>query len=246
MDIAAGFLNHYSAYGLRGVLQIVSARLLHRFPETQVRVPGIAHPIHLRVRSADTCLFRQVIRDKMYDWDFPKPPKIIVDAGAQIGLASIWFANKYPEVRIISIEPEPDNLRMLRRNTSYYPNISVFPNALWGKQATLGMDYSPNSTLSWQVRPGGKGEIQAVTMNEIIDLFNLAHIDVFKCDIEGSEKEVFETSSPWIGKIDTILIETHDRFKPGCTEAFESATRDFSSRTGKGETIYASRLTAFE
>ena len=48
---------------------------------------------------------------------------------------------------------------------------------------------------------------------------------VLKIDIEGAEKEVFLNSSSWIDKVDTIIVEPHDRFCPGCTEVLENVAK---------------------
>ena len=37
--------------------------------------------------------------------------RVIVDAGANIGLASVWFANRFPQAKIIAIEPRAGQLR---------------------------------------------------------------------------------------------------------------------------------------
>ncbi len=52
-------------------------------------------------------------------------------------------------------------------------------------------------------------------------------IDILKVDIEGAEKEVFE-SSDWMGSVRCLAIELHDWIKPGCSAAVGSVTRDFS------------------
>ena len=60
---------------------------------------------------------------------------------------------------------------------------------------------------------------------------------VFKIDIEGAEREVFETPAEWIGKVGAVMVELHDDINPGCHEAFEKATRGFSSSVINGETV---------
>src|SRR5262245_2111203 len=41
---------------------------------------------------------------------------LIVDAGANIGAAAIWFSIMFPEALIVAIEPAPANVALLRRN----------------------------------------------------------------------------------------------------------------------------------
>jgi hypothetical protein len=67
------------------------------------------------------------------------------------------------------------------------------------------------------------------------------YVDLLKVDIEGAEKEVFESSSRWIDRVGAIAIELHDQLKSGCSSAFRDATRDFSYESRKGETIFVAR-----
>ena len=51
--------------------------------------------------------------------------KYIIDAGANIGLTSVFLANCCPNAKIDALEVEPDNLRVMQLNCAPYPNIQV-------------------------------------------------------------------------------------------------------------------------
>jgi hypothetical protein len=54
------------------------------------------------------------------------------------------------------------------------------------------------------------------------------NIDLLKLDIEGAEREIFGASDlDWMARTNAIIIELHDRFRPGCEAAFFSAARRF-------------------
>ena len=57
-------------------------------------------------------------------YDFPfsvdPSPDWIIDAGANTGMASVYFAKWYPHAKIVAIEPDPHNFELLQRNTSRY------------------------------------------------------------------------------------------------------------------------------
>lgn len=38
-------------------------------------------------------------------------PKLIIDGGANVGYASVWFANKFPKAKIFAVESEDENLK---------------------------------------------------------------------------------------------------------------------------------------
>src|SRR5205823_6224497 len=58
---------------------------------------------------------------------------LIVDAGANIGAASLWFARMFPDAIIAAVEPEPGNAAVLRRNIEGRPNIRLFEAAIGGE-----------------------------------------------------------------------------------------------------------------
>jgi FkbM family methyltransferase len=185
----------------------------------------------------------QVILQSQYEWEFPKSPRVIVDAGANIGLASIFFANKYPGATIISVEPAPSNLELLRKNMAHYPNSVIVPGALWKDNSNVTVVDPGGGEWGFQVAEGALGNsgVAALTMDGLMDQCGIDYVDLLKVDIEGAEKEVFETSSTWIDRVGAIAIELHDHLKSGCSRAFRDATRDFGHESCKGEAIFVVR-----
>jgi FkbM family methyltransferase len=64
-------------------------------------------------------------------------PEFIIDAGANIGLASVYFASRFPNARILAIEPERKNFEILVKNVERYPNVQPILGALWGERAEV-------------------------------------------------------------------------------------------------------------
>ena len=101
------------------------------------KLKGIKSKLFLRTGSSDYEVFKQIFLENQYDVKYKAPPGVIVDCGANIGLASIYFANKYPSAKIIAIEPEKDNFELLKLNTGEYTNIIPVNNGIWNKKANL-------------------------------------------------------------------------------------------------------------
>ena len=68
---------------------------------------------------------------------------------------------------------------------------------------------------------------------------NIDSIDIFKIDIEGSEKELFEMNYEyWLPKTKCLIVETHDRMKPGCSESVLNTIRKYDfEKIESGENI---------
>lgn len=66
----------------------------------------------------------------------------------------------------------------------------------------------------------------SITIDKIIELYNIDKIDILKIDIEGSEKEVFEESE-WLDKVNILIIELHDRMKKGCSQSVLNSVMKF-------------------
>lgn len=226
--------------GTRGVVLLAGMRLWGRPKEVTVSVPGVVHPIHVRMRSSDISLVRDILLEKAYEWELPRAPRVIVDAGANIGLASIYYANRYPEARIISVEPEPSNANLLRRNLSYYPNSVALEAALWKANEPVSVVDPGLGDWGFRTIPGSAG-VQGITLDRLMDQCSIEHIDLLKVDIEGAEKEVFGDPSQWIDRVGAIVIEPHDRFKVGCSRSLYIATQDFEIERRRGEMVFLAR-----
>ena len=56
----------------------------------------------------------------MFYPNFDKNEIVIIDAGANIGFASVFYKNKFPNSRIVALEPEKENFNWLKKNTLKY------------------------------------------------------------------------------------------------------------------------------
>lgn len=235
--------------GARGLLS-AALGLLRRRPELlQVEPLGVVHPLFLRVPSSDVPTFEQVFISKQYEFGVKWAPKYIIDAGANIGLAAVYFANKFPDARIVAIEPEASNLEILRRNVAPYPNITVACAALWHEDSTIDLVDPGLGNWGFMVQAGHDGErygpvvhtVRSVTVDAVMRQYGIDHVDILKMDIEGSEREVFGDPSAWIDAVDAMIVELHDRMKPGCSRSFYLGSADFENEWLQGENVYMAR-----
>lgn len=188
------------------------------------RLPGLAHPINIRAKSSDEYAFRQIFLAKEYEFEYAGTPRTIIDAGSNIGLAAVYFANRFPDARIICLEPESSNIEILRLNIKPYPNISVIQAGLWGKTSYLRVRDLGFGNWGFIVEESSQDDpqaIKAVSLPDLMKEYQLETVDIVKMDIEGSEKEVLEAgnSQDWISKCNVLVIELHDRMKAGTSSA---------------------------
>lgn len=192
---------------------------------------NIKHSFRLRSNTSDTRTFDFIFTHREYDLDLDFFPKVIIDAGANIGLAAIFFATKYPSTKIISIEPEPSNYELLEENTRKYDNIIALNKALSNESdqdlAITDKGYGNWGFITEPIKVESKKEspiVKSISIKEIMKQYDLGTLDIVKIDIEGYEKEVFEKNSEtWLPFTRCLIIELHDRMKNGCSKSFFSA-----------------------
>jgi FkbM family methyltransferase len=247
MSVRAGLSRYYRIFGLRGVLAISAYRLFGQPEEITGRPAGIRNPVHIRLRTTDPSTYLAILVGREYAIDLPFSPKTILDAGANIGMASIYFTHRYPEAKIIAIEAEASNFEVLVRNVVPYPNIIPVHAALWNRDGEISVsnpDPATGVSGNWAFvthEGDGGARVRAITMQTLMEEMRISAIDMAKIDIEGAEQEVFEDTR-WLTGTRCLMIELHDRFRPGCTAAVAPAMREFVS-TQRGETTFYVRRT---
>jgi FkbM family methyltransferase len=202
----------------------------------------------LRIRPWTTALLvlEQVRGKREYDLPLAAAPALVIDAGANVGITTSFFAQTFPAAQVVAIEPERENFDLLRRNVGSLANVSAVHAALWSG-ATAQQIVDPGiGPWRFQVRPAedapDEGAVaQGLSVDDVLGRFESRGPLLLKMDIEGAEREMLSTSSAWIDRVDVLAIELHDRYWAECTQAFEAATRDFAAKQVSGELTVAYR-----
>jgi FkbM family methyltransferase len=247
MDLWKSWKYYRRFLGTNGAISAAKGRIRNSPELFEMSSPEASFPFDLRVPSSDVGVYSQVFLKHEYKFEVNKTPSFIVDAGANIGLASIFFASRFPGTRILAIEPEKTNFEVLVKNTALYPNIIPVHAALWGDNAEI--DVVDPGLGNWGFMTAAQGgtakqmgqKVQGMTLDSIFDQYGIQRISIFKSDIEGAELEVFRNSSSWIDRIDSLIVELHEHMKPGCNRTFHRATDDFAWEWTQGELVYLTR-----
>ncbi len=246
--VALRYAHHVQVFGFgRGLL------FATRPPRGEVAVTWeeSPYPVWVRPGSSDISTFKEVLIENEYAFALLKVPHTIIDVGANIGLASIWFAVHYPEAKIFAVEAERMNFDLLVKNVAVFPNITPMHAALWSHGGMLAID-DPNDDGPWGFQTkemssdaaGEYGTVEALGGAELIARSGFGRVDLLKIDIEGAEKEVFSDpgAKQWLDDVNSIAIELHDRFQPGCSRAFFNRVQDFPIELSNGgNTFFVSR-----
>jgi FkbM family methyltransferase len=170
----------------------------------------------------------------------------IVDAGGYIGTAAIAFALAFPEATIVTIEPSVRNFAILRANVAAFPNIVTIRAALAAQPGRIPLvdRWAGQWGYSTFTAPGPGcpepipvNDTEAVTVPQLLERFNKEGIDILKLDIEGAEIEILTPPPLWMKRVGVVFAELHDRFRPGCTDAFNAATYGRENSLTDGEKI---------
>ena len=174
--------------------------------------------------SSDYDVLRQVIFEAEYELacsafehNFKTfEPIRIVDAGANIGLTSLFFTERFPNSVIYALEPEPENFKMLLKNIAGLDIIKPLQNALSaekGKRFDLGKSMRDGADWARTTRESVNGTIGGITLNELLIEIG-GFLDILKIDIEGAERFIFDNqaSQDFLNKTRVLVIEIHDEF----------------------------------
>ena len=228
---------YLNVFGMQGGMLALCAVLLKCSVKLKIHSKKLGAWVAIRTKSSDLAVFEKVIANEEYKINCLHNPCIIIDAGANIGLSTLYFATQFPSARVIAIEPDESNFRMLEENVARFDNVFPIRAALWKRSEMVNLMGEKHS--DFRIDTGSSGSsVQGITVEELMRNFSIEHIDLFKMDIEGAEKEVFESDISWINKTSLIVIELHDRFKPGCSEAVNSALKNFHVKWEQGENSF--------
>lgn len=183
--------------------------------------------MYIRTETGDINMFYEIFWSEMYtipESVMPAPLNI-VDLGANVGFTTIYFALKYPDAKIVSLEPSKMNFVVLQKNTAQHKNVVALNAAIWFESKEiqfLEAPYAYNSKIA-EGETGGSYSIAAYNVSDILQKENMETVDLLKIDIEGAEKDILQKNADWLYKVKNIIIEIHEPY------AFADLQRDLSA-----------------
>lgn len=217
------------------------AKLLNSSQIT-VSVPGNLLA-RVRPKTSDFSVLRQIFRNREYalpdgyvrarvEAEYARilasgGVPVIVDAGANIGAASIWFHQQFPKASIVAIEPDPGNAVMVRANTEHLPEVVVLQAAIGGEPGFVTV-MPAKDAWAMQTERSESG-CAIVTVADAVRHVPGGVPFIVKIDIEGFEADLFANNIDWIDETLLIFIEPHDWMLPGQATS-RSFQRAFGSR----------------
>ena len=145
----------------------------------------------------------------------------ILDCGANIGLASLFFHRLYPQAHVTAFEADPALFAILDANlrANGAGGVETRHAAVWTSAGTLtfhceGSDSGMIASLPGTV-DGRVTEVPSVRLRDILDQ---GPVDLLKLDIEGAEDPVLADCEPALHRVKAIVMDLHE-FDPSARQA---------------------------
>ncbi len=207
------------------------------------------HALWCRPQTSDLDVFRQIFLEREYSClDRAQGVELVLDCGANVGYSSAYFLSRFPQCRVIAVEPDAGNFAAAQRNLlPYGQRVQLIRSGIWPRTAGLKISEIPyRDGREWavQVREAERDEtpdMTAVDIGSLLELSGCASISILKIDIEAAERYVFtENYRPWLQVVENLVIELHD---DQCREIFFRAIRGLPLRVSQcGELTVCQRV----
>jgi FkbM family methyltransferase len=142
---------------------------------------------------------------------------LIIDCGANIGLASLYFSMTFPAAEVLAVEPEAQNCDIARKNCSGASSIKLVNAAVGSEDGYVGIedDSCDNNAFRTVRGVGHDDRIEMISINTLLSRNPNSVPFLIKIDIEGFEEDLFAADTGWIERFPILIIETHDWMLPG-------------------------------
>ena len=147
------------------------------------------------------------------DFDTDASVPRILDCGANIGLASIYFKRRYPHAKLTAFEPDPRLASICRGNlavTNETEQVELKEAAVWTADGTVeficeGTDSGAIASLDEPIQ-GPLARVPSVRLRDCLD----EPVDLLKLDVEGAELSVLDDCFDRLCNVRAMFVEIHE------------------------------------
>jgi FkbM family methyltransferase len=185
-------------------------------------------PLDYRGRKISSCFpnsgnMTDHLRSILSGKDYPPVPlpvgykvSTIVDVGANVGAAALWFLSAAEDARLVCFEPSKQNFDCLRQNLQPFPAAEIYCVGLFARDKTvatlhLGASQCMQHSIVASCETGDATEtISLKRASAEFDRLGLKEISILKIDTEGCEVPILEDlGRNRLSRVDVIYLEWH-------------------------------------
>lgn len=185
-----------------------------------VRVrPLDAHaPLAVRLATSDVLVMEEIFLHNEYGDAIAactSPVRLVVDLGGNVGLSTRLWLQRFPDARVVVVEPVPENCAMIRRNVDLVnaqSRVALVEACVGDTEGTVHIRIQAGEEWAARMDAQGNLAVPCHTLDHILASANVAPdqpIDLLKCDIEGAESALFANTPAWLARVRTMVVETH-------------------------------------
>jgi FkbM family methyltransferase len=190
-----------------GLTDSTKRRLRGRPRRTREKISFRGKPLFLADAASFLAAHEEIFVRRSYAFSSHRQAGLIIDAGANVGLSSLWFTENYPNYRIIAIEADPDIFDILRQNVELQntKNVVLVNRAVWDTDDEL-LCFSPDGADGGRVLDNATGKIQSIRLRHLLEA---QPVEMLKIDIEGAEVRVLDDCRDALGNVTNLFVEYH-------------------------------------
>jgi FkbM family methyltransferase len=149
--------------------------------------------------------YREIFNKEIYYIETNKRNPLIIDCGANMGLALKYWKGIFPEARMIAIEPDENIFQTLKKNVETFSSqVRLLQGLLWTQEGRISFQADG--------RQGGRAgygnqEVETYRLSNILKEFE--QVDLLKIDIEGAEFSVVSEAESELWRVKRVFMEFH-------------------------------------
>jgi FkbM family methyltransferase len=192
---------------------------------------------------------RQILAGQEYPLlDAEYEPDCVIDVGANVGAAALFFASAYPWARFYCFEPSSTTFEYLERNVKPIPSVRTFKCGLGESDGEAKLYLGRQQCLQSSMLPN----------LEVLEEFELVRVRrassaladlvegrcILKIDTEGSEVPILEDLHELLPRVDILYVEYHSERDRRAIDRIVAPTfslwRSHAQLMHRGNVVYVS------
>ena len=198
--------------------EVAALRAIRRRAEqVPPRTPGILRVLDIDLEYVDALSLApqwdDVFVRRSLEVEIATETPRIVDCGANVGIAALWYRRSFPHARITAFEADPVIYDTLKRNLSRNGcgDVEAVNAAVWTEAGTVEFDAEGTDAGAVRAVAGvPQGRIVNVPALRLRDFIAAEPVDLLKLDIEGAEGPVLHDLAPVLDRVGAIQMEVHE------------------------------------